>query len=173
LSKLRLLFVGRFVEKKGLAALRELAIHRPDCEFVLVGGGPIDPSTWGLKNVTLLGRRTRQELARIYRACDGLILPSVGEGYPLVVQEALASGLPVYCGLDSAAADPDAAPFLRGIAVDPKNPKATARLFLDAISAHPPATNAAAAAYASAKYDWDRNAAEIEAMISAVSLAEI
>ncbi len=172
-SRLRLLFVGRFVEKKGLAALRELAIYRPDCEFVLVGGGPVDPSTWGLQNVTLLGRRSRQELARLYRACDGLVLPSVGEGYPLVVQEALASGLPVYCGLDSASADPDAAPFLCGIAVDPKNPKATARLFADAMSAHPPATNAAAAAYASARYDWDRNAAEIEAMISAVSLAEI
>ena len=168
-SRLRLLFVGRFVEKKGLAALRELAINRPDCEFILVGDGPINPASWGLQNVTLLGRRTRQELARLYRGCDGLVLPSIGEGYPLVVQEALASGLSVYCGLDSAAADPGAAPFLRGIAVDPKNPKVTARLFEDAISAYPPAINASAAAYASAQYDWDRNAQEIEAMIAAAS----
>ena len=116
------MFVGRFVEKKGLAALRELAINRPDCEFVLVGDGPINPASWGLQNVTLLGRRTRQELARLYRACDGLVLPSIGEGYPLVVQEALASGLSVYCGLDSAAADPGAMPFLHGVAVDPNNP---------------------------------------------------
>jgi len=165
---LRLLFVGRFVEKKGLAALRELAINRPDCEFVLVGDGPINPASWGLPNVTMLGRRTRQELARLYRACDGLVLPSIGEGYPLVVQEALASGLSVYCGLDSAAADPGAGPFLHGIAVDPQNPEATARLFQNAIFAHPPAINAAAAAYASTQYDWDRNAQEIEAMIAAV-----
>lgn len=164
---LRLLFVGRFVEKKGLAALRELAINRPDCEFVLVGDGPINPASWGLPNVTMLGRRTRQELARLYRACDGLVLPSIGEGYPLVVQEALASGLSVYCGLDSAAADPGAAPFLHGIAVDPQNPEATARLFQNAIFAHPPAINAAAAAYGSTQYDWDRNAQEIEAMIVA------
>lgn len=172
-SRLRFLFVGRFVEKKGLAALRELAINRSDCEFVLVGDGPINPAGWGLQNVTLLGRRTRHELARLYRACDGLVLPSIGEGYPLVVQEALASGLPVYCGLDSAAADPGAARFLQGIAVDPKNPKVTARLFEDAIFEHPPVINAAAAAYASTQYDWDRNAQEIEAMISAVIREDI
>ena len=165
-SGLRLLFVGRFVEKKGLAALRELAINRPDCEFVLVGDGPINLASWGLQNVTLLGRRTRQELARLYRACDGLVLPSIGEGYPLVVQEAIASGLSVYCGLDSAAADPGAAPFLHGVAVDPINPEVTAHRFRDAIAARPPSINVNAAAYASARYDWDANAAALEAMIS-------
>jgi len=163
---LRLLFVGRFVEKKGLAALRELAINRPDCEFVLVGDGPINPASWGLQNVTLLGRRTRQELARLYRACDGLVLPSIGEGYPLVVQEALASGLSVYCGLDSAAADPGAMPSRHGVAVDPNNPEVTARRFRDAIAAQPPSIQVNAAAYASARYNWDVNAAALEAMIS-------
>lgn len=168
-SKLNLLFVGRFVEKKGLSALRELAIMRPDFDVVLVGSGPIDPAIWGLPNVRLLGRRSREELARLYHACDALVLPSVGEGYPLVVQEALVSGLPVYCGIDSAAADPKAASFLHGILVDPNNPKATAERIDQAIQTHPPSSNVAASAYASKHYDWDANASEIEAMIAAIS----
>jgi len=168
-SGLRFLFVGRFVEKKGLTALRALAVRCPQYEFVLVGEGPIDPASWGLPNITLLGRRSRPELAQLYRACDGLVLPSVGEGYPLVVQEALASGLPVYCGLDSASADPAAAPYLHGIAVDPTNPGATAHRFEQAIAAHPPLIDVSAANYAAARYDWDANAAEIEAMILAAS----
>lgn len=167
LSGLRFLFVGRFVEKKGLTALRALAVRCPQYEFVLVGDGPMDPASWGLPNITLLGRRSRLELAQLYRACDGLVLPSVGEGYPLVVQEALASGLPVYCGLDSASADPAAAAYLHGVAVDPNNPGATAHRFEQAIAAHPPSINVSAATYASARYDWGSNAAEIEAMIVA------
>lgn len=160
----QLLFVGRFVEKKGLAALRALAALRPDCDIVMVGSGPINPADWRLPNLRLPGRKSHGELAELYAAADALVLPSVGEGYPLVVQEAMASGLPVYCGLDSALADPDAAPFLTGIAVDPMAPEATARSFAKAVSEAPlPAADEAAAAYARSRYNWDRNAAWIEA----------
>lgn len=166
----QLLFVGRFVEKKGLAALRALAVLRPDCDILLVGSGPIDPAAWQLPNVRLPGRKSHAELAELYSAVDALVLPSVGEGYPLVVQEAMASGLPIYCGLDSALADPDAAPFLTGIAVDPMDPAATARRFAEAISAAPlPYANEAAADYARRRYSWDSNAARVEAMFAALA----
>jgi glycosyltransferase involved in cell wall biosynthesis len=166
----QLLFVGRFVEKKGLAALRDLARLRPDCDLLLVGSGPIDPASWGLPNVRLPGRKSHAELAELYRAVDALVLPSVGEGYPLVVQEAMATGLPVYCGLDSALADPEAASFLTGVTVDPRHPAATARSFADAISAIPLSrVNEAAADYARRRYSWDSNAARIEEMFAALA----
>ncbi len=165
----QLLFVGRFVEKKGLETLRALASLRPDCDIVMVGSGPIDPATWNLPNVRLPGRKSHAELAELYAAADALVLPSVGEGYPLVVQEAMASGLPVYCGLDSALADPDATRFLTGIAVDPLAPEATARRFASAIGkALLPAHDEAASAYARGRYDWDRNAAWIEQRFAAL-----
>jgi glycosyltransferase involved in cell wall biosynthesis len=49
-----------------------------------------------------MGPRTPDELARIYRAADALILPSRGEGFPLSVQEAIASGLPAFVCADPA-----------------------------------------------------------------------
>jgi glycosyltransferase involved in cell wall biosynthesis len=76
----RLLFVGRYVEKKGLAVLRALAQSRPDLMIVLAGTGPIKPSEWGLANVRDIGPQTPEALANLYHWADLLILPSVGDG---------------------------------------------------------------------------------------------
>jgi glycosyltransferase involved in cell wall biosynthesis len=90
-----MLFVGRHVEKKGLALIRALAERTPEWTWCLIGDGPIRPSTWGLANVAALGRRRQSAIVDYYRAADVLVLPSVGEGFPLVVQEALSCGCPV------------------------------------------------------------------------------
>jgi glycosyltransferase involved in cell wall biosynthesis len=160
-----ILFVGRMVEKKGLLAVREIAARKPGYRFVLVGSGPIDPQSWGLANVTPLGKLPPERLAELYRAADALILPSVGEGYPLVVQEAMASGVPVLCGMDSAEADPGASQFLHGLEVDPDDPDGTVARFCAVLESLPPGGDAAAASYARQTYDWDANAERIEAML--------
>ena len=90
-----LLFVGRHVEKKGLDMVRELASRSPTWRWCLIGEGPIDPRLWRLPNVSAVSRLPQRELVDWYRAADVLVLPSVGEGFPLVVQEALSCGLPV------------------------------------------------------------------------------
>jgi glycosyltransferase involved in cell wall biosynthesis len=92
-----LLFVGRFVPKKRLPVVRALAAATPDWQWCLVGEGPDDPHAWGLPNVAVRGPLAQSELPDYYRAADLLVLPSEGEGFPLVVQEAMACGLPVCC----------------------------------------------------------------------------
>lgn len=122
------LFVGRFVEKKGLQSLEYVARERSDLLFAFAGHGPIDPTSWRLPNVRVFSGLSGTRLASLYRSSDVLVLPSAGEGFPLVIQEALACGLPIICGNDSAYADDRAAPFLNGIRVDLRDPKATALL---------------------------------------------
>jgi glycosyltransferase involved in cell wall biosynthesis len=95
LSRPLMLFVGRFVPKKRLPLLREMAALRPDWQWCVIGHGPERPERWGLPQVRVLPPMDQSTLAAYYQAADLLVLPSHGEGFPLVVQEAMACGLPV------------------------------------------------------------------------------
>ena len=95
--------------------LRAAAEARPNLTFAFAGWGVIDPSSWGLANVRVYSDLAGPSLAELYQASDVFVLPSQGEGFPLVVQEALACGLPVVCGAESTTADLEAARFLRGV----------------------------------------------------------
>lgn len=166
-------FVGRFVEKKGLAVLRQLAAFRTDITFVVVGSGPMDPAQWKLPNVRLAGQLQPADLAALYRSVDCLLLPSVGEGYPLVIQEAMACGLPAICGAESARADPAAARWLRGVEIDLRDAESSAARASAALDrALPDASEREAmAAYAAAAYSWPRMAAEIAVLAADLSSA--
>lgn len=162
-GKRLILFVGRFVEKKGMSVLRALAALRPDLTFLLAGGGPIAPGKWALPNVHDLGPQSSQALADLYRHADLLLLPSVGEGYPLVIQEAMACGLPVVCGEPSNRADPDAAEWICGVAIDLADAPGSARRCADAIDgvAFSREKRAAMARYALRRYNWPAMARDI------------
>jgi glycosyltransferase involved in cell wall biosynthesis len=106
---LRLLSVGRLVEKKGLSTLLSaVACLEMPCSVRIIGDGPeagrlqaaID--RLGLaERVTLCGGRTHAELPDEYAAADIVVVPSVldrtgdRDGLPNVVLEAMASARPV------------------------------------------------------------------------------
>ncbi len=93
-GKLNVLFVGRFYDKKGLPLIREVAAAHPEIQFTLVGSGPIKPESWNRPNVRLVGFVSTADLRELYGAHDLFIMPSFGEGWPAVVPQAMACGLP-------------------------------------------------------------------------------
>jgi glycosyltransferase involved in cell wall biosynthesis len=99
-----LLFVGRFVEKKGAHLLRPIAKRRPDWSWLFVGrGDERGPDGWGLRSVRVLRSIPQDDLRDLYAAADVLLLPSVGEGLPMAILEALACGTPVLTTRETAA----------------------------------------------------------------------
>lgn len=102
------LMVGNLVELKGqrlvIEALRRLRQMQPqaDWHLVLVGKGgearslQADAVARGLaQQVIMPGGQPADALPDWYRAADAMVLASSREGWPNVVLEALASGLPV------------------------------------------------------------------------------
>ncbi len=102
-----IIFVGRFVEKKGLHILQKLASQYQTIAWWFVGWGPIDPDTWGFSNVRVFRDRQGSQLTPLYQAADLLILPSTGEAFPLVIQEAMSCGTPTLISKESANQYPD------------------------------------------------------------------
>jgi glycosyltransferase involved in cell wall biosynthesis len=99
-----LLFAGRFVAKKGLAHIRAAAAQQPSWRWLLVGRtDDEDPRSWHLANVTVVDPVGHERMRAMYVAADLLVMPGVGEGLPVVVQEALVSGTPVLTSVDTAA----------------------------------------------------------------------
>lgn len=92
----RLLFVGRFVEKKGIALIRS-SLDIPGTAWTFVGWGPLSPGNWSElpDNARVFERLSAADVVPLYQEADLLVLPSSGEGFPLVIQEALACGTPV------------------------------------------------------------------------------
>lgn len=95
------LFVGRLTSAKGvetlLAAWKEPGVLLP---LRIVGSGPLNnlvaEFTQGCPNVVWLGRRSWEEVLNLMREAYVLVFPSEWyEGFPLVIAEAFAVGLPV------------------------------------------------------------------------------
>lgn len=95
------LFVGRLSEEKGVEKL--LAAHERLAGRVrlkIVGDGPLAPVVAKYaehrKEVEWLGRQPRDRVALLMKEAQLLLFPSVCyEGFPMVIAEAFAAGLPV------------------------------------------------------------------------------
>ncbi|WP_090673105.1 glycosyltransferase [Aureimonas jatrophae] len=99
-----LLVVARMTEQKGhgvlLDALAGLRERHPDLVCLLAGDGPLRATLQDRAGAIGLGRTVRflgerDDVADLMAAADCLVLPSLFEGLPLVVLEAMAAGLPV------------------------------------------------------------------------------
>ena len=100
-----LLAVGRLTPEKGLEYLVEAANRLPQVSQVVIAGASDHDNTYQElleqldtgKKVVFTGFTTGEDLRQLYSHARALILPSVNEGFAMVLLEAMAYGLPVLC----------------------------------------------------------------------------
>lgn len=120
---LRVLYVGSLTQRKGLSYVFDaMSTVGPAASLTVVGGGAPAPSAV-LDEALAAHRHIRvvphQFMASVMREHDVLVLPSIVEGFGLVINEALAQGLPVVATDRTGAVDlygPDAADWLVPVA---------------------------------------------------------
>ena len=98
-GRTRYLFVGRLVEGKGIDVLLDAFARLDDGELWIAGEGPLRPRVEAAAvhddRIRLHGHLGWRELQALYRQADALVLPSLYDVWGLVVNEALAHGIPV------------------------------------------------------------------------------
>ncbi len=109
---LKVLAVGRFVEKKGfhvlIEAAKQLSLQKFDFELTILGSGPMEnelkqkSKSYELESkVFLPGHASTAEVKLAMQETDVVVVPSVTsktgemEGIPVVLMEAMVSGIPV------------------------------------------------------------------------------
>jgi glycosyltransferase involved in cell wall biosynthesis len=92
--------VGRLAEQKNLGALIEAAAGLEGVSLRLIGDGPLWESLQAQAEaaglpVEFTGRVPHEEVPRLLAECQVFVLPSLYEGHPKALIEAMACGLPV------------------------------------------------------------------------------
>ncbi len=91
------LFVGRISEEKGIKTLLQAWSALDDKTVLKVAGaGPLESLLSGKDSIMALGLQNAAEISRLMQEAAFMVLPSEWyEGFPLVLVEAFAHGLPV------------------------------------------------------------------------------
>ncbi len=96
-----ILTVGQFIKRKGFDILISAASRIPkNVGIYFVGGTPTEEyialkNEYCLNNIHFVGFKTKEELADYYKAADLFVLPTREDIWGLVINEAMAYGLPI------------------------------------------------------------------------------
>lgn len=132
------LYVGRLAEEKNvkglLAAYTEYRKTGGQWSLVVVGGGPEEQrlreaadSSGFAQDIYFEGLKTSSELAPYYAFAGCFVLPSTREPWGLVVNEAMAAGLPVIVSKACGSAEDLVVPGENGLVFDPTAPAELSR----------------------------------------------
>jgi glycosyltransferase involved in cell wall biosynthesis len=125
-----LLFVGRLRIRKGVEVLLEAL--PPGARLLIAGDGEHRAAVKGGPGVKFLGRCDAGRVRGLLKGAAALVVPSIYEGMPLVVLEAMEAGLPVVAsrvsGIPEVVED-----GVTGWLVPPEDPRALAAALSQAL----------------------------------------
>ncbi|MFA5075524.1 MAG: glycosyltransferase family 4 protein, partial [Candidatus Babeliales bacterium] len=113
-NKFRVIFVGLLCLRKGvqylIQAWQKLNFAPNQAELILVGNLQNDLKIYldRIKlpqNIIFYGSTDKYNLKKLYQGSDLFVLPSIEDGFGMVIGEAMACGLPVICSDNTAASD--------------------------------------------------------------------
>lgn len=96
-----ILAVGQFIYRKGFdVLLKSAASIKQRCNIVFVGGNPTEEyleikNSLCLNNIYFEGFKNKEELSKYFKASDLFVLPTREDIWGLVINEAIAYGLPI------------------------------------------------------------------------------
>ncbi|CAD6494696.1 MAG: D-inositol-3-phosphate glycosyltransferase [Candidatus Argoarchaeum ethanivorans] len=107
-DKNQILWIGRFTPGKGVEYLIDafeiLVKEYPDFKLLMIGRGPLKGNIEQMirdlnlsKNIIMKEFVPNSKLPEIYQNSDVFVLPSLNEGVPRTILEAMACGIPVVC----------------------------------------------------------------------------
>lgn len=169
----RVLFVGGVGQRKGIKYLLEAyrQVRTKNTELVLVG--PLVGSGRALQRYsggfTYLGRLDQAAVVRQMQECHVLVLPSVFEGFGLVIPEAMATGMPVIASTHTAAPD-----FVvngkEGFVLEPDDVEGlAAKLDLLASDRHLAAEMGKLAAERAQAFSWEAHQHHLRALLATIA----
>jgi glycosyltransferase involved in cell wall biosynthesis len=160
----RILFVGNLVPVKNPSALAQAfctLTENCDVDLLFIGSGPESQNLYTHPRVQLLGTRPYAEIPFWMNASDLLCLPSVNEGLPNVVLEAMACGLPVVAsrvgGIPEVLSE-----GINGLLISPNDNNQLAATLRQALDI---SWNKDCICKSVARFDWDLNAQQIIAIL--------
>ncbi len=133
--------VGRLARVKGyaylLTAMQEVVFQYPRCRLIIAGDGPLKQELESLRDRLGLGQFVCftgfvQDMEEFYRRIDVFVMPSLSEGLPMALLEAMACGKACIASKVGGIPEVLNSPNL-GILVPPAQPSAMAKAILSMI----------------------------------------